>query len=69
MCYLLLNQDFLSVLDVDAWLRYLVDFAALEVEDNIYCESILCTVPVMVLKSPVSIKLILLRRGAPPSSS
>ena len=69
MCYLLLNQDFLSVLDVDASSGLALEFAALEVEDNIYCESILCTVPVMVLKSPFSIKLILLRRGAPPSSS
>ena len=34
MCYLLLNQDFLSVPDVNAWLRYLVDFAALQVEDS-----------------------------------
>ena len=34
-CSFLLCQDFLPVLDVDAWLRYLVDFAALEVEEGI----------------------------------
>ena len=35
MCYLLLNQDFLSVLDVDASSGFALEFTALEVEENI----------------------------------